>query len=339
MSVNTPLSSPRSVTAPDGFCLVQGLHPLPQGFARAVVALGNFDGLHRGHRAVIAEAQRLAASSGLPAGLLSFEPHPRSFFKPDAPLFRLTPAPLKAALACAMGLQGLIELPFNHALAGTSAHDFIEDMLVRQLGIGGIVIGHDFHFGKGRQGSPEMIAEMGARLGIPVSVVPALKEGEAPVSSSQIRDCLVEGDVAAAARLLGYRWLVRGEVVHGDKRGRLLGFPTANMVLGKDCALRHGIYAVRMAVDGVVHDGVASFGRRPTFDDGAPRLETFVFDFDGDLYGKQVDVEFCGFLRGEAKFDSVEALIVQMDADCARARTILADQSGSLSVLADLCRY
>ena len=178
---------------------------MPPGFARAVVALGNFDGLHRGHRAVIGEAQRLAAALGLPAGLLSFEPHPRSFFKPDAPLFRLTPAPLKAALACAMGLQGLVELPFNHALAGTSAHDFIEEMLVRCLGIGGIVIGHDFHFGKGRAGSPEMIAEMGARLGVPVSVVAALKEGEAPVSSSQIRDCLVQGDVEAAAHLLGYR--------------------------------------------------------------------------------------------------------------------------------------
>ena len=338
MSVHSPAATSRSVANPDGFCLVQGLHPLPQGFGRAIVALGNFDGLHRGHRAVISEAQRLASSLGLPAGLLSFEPHPRSFFKPDAPLFRLTPAPLKAALACAMGLQGVVELPFNHALAGTSAHDFIEEMLVNRLGIGGIVIGHDFHFGKGREGSPEMIAEMGARLGIPVSVVAALKEGEAPVSSSQIRDCLVEGDVMAAAHLLGYRWLVRSEVVHGDKRGRLLGFPTANMVLGTDCALRHGIYAVRLAVDGVVHDGVASFGRRPTFDDGAPRLETFVFDFDGDLYGKQADVEFCGFLRGEAKFDSVDALIAQMDADCARARSVLSLGEGE-SVLADLCRY
>ena len=339
MSVNSPHASPSPVAHPDGFSLVKGLQPLPPGFARAVVALGNFDGLHRGHRAVIGEAQRLAAALGLPAGLLSFEPHPRSFFKPDAPLFRLTPAPLKAALACAMGLQGLVELPFNHALAGTSAHDFIEEMLVRCLGIGGIVIGHDFHFGKGRAGSPEMIAEMGARLGVPVSVVAALKEGEAPVSSSQIRDCLVQGDVEAAAHLLGYRWLVRGEVVHGDKRGRLLGFPTANMILGKDCALKHGIYAVRLAVDGVVHDGVASFGRRPTFDDGAPRLETFVFDFDGDLYGKQVDVEFCGFLRGEAKFESVEALIVQMDADCARARIVLSEQGQGLSVLADVCRH
>ena len=338
MSVHSPAATSRSVPNPDGFCLVQGLHPLPQGFGRAVVALGNFDGLHRGHRAVIREAQRLASSLGLPAGLLSFEPHPRSFFKPDAPLFRLTPAPLKAALACAMGLQGVVELPFNHALAGTSAHDFIEEMLVNRLGIGGIVIGHDFHFGKGREGSPEMIAEMGARLGIPVSVVAALKEGGAPVSSSQIRDCLIEGDVMAAAHLLGYRWLVRSEVVHGDKRGRLLGFPTANMVLGTDCALRHGIYAVRLAVDGVVHDGVASFGRRPTFDDGAPRLETFVFDFDGDLYGKQADVEFCGFLRGEAKFDSVDALIAQMDADCARARSVLSLGEGE-SVLADLCRY
>lgn len=327
-----------SVPSRADFCVMRDIAPLPVGLAHAVLALGNFDGLHRGHRAVIGETQRLAASLGRPAGLLSFEPHPRSFFRPDVPLFRLTPPTIKAALACALGLQGLVELPFNHALAGTSAHDFIADILVNSLGVGGIVIGHDFHFGKGREGSPQMIAEMGERLGVPVSVVPALKQGEEPVSSSQIRVCLEAGDVTAAARLLGYRWLVRGEVVHGDKRGRLLGFPTANMVLGADCGLKHGIYAVKIAIDGVVRDGVASFGRRPTFDDGAPRLETFIFDFSADIYGKQADVELCSFLRGEAKFDTVDALIEQMQCDSAEARSRLALplEAGVTSLLADL---
>ena len=310
---------------PDGFYLVQGLHPLPQGFGRAVVALGNFDGLHRGHRAVIREAQRLASSLGLPAGLLSFEPHPRSFFKPDAPLFRLTPAPLKAALACAMGLQGVVELPFNHALAGTSAHDFIEEMLVNRLGIGGIVIGHDFHFGKGREGSPEMIAEMGARLGIPVSVVAALKEGEAPVSSSQIRDCLVEGDVMAAAHLLGYRWLVRSEVVHGDKLGRVLGWPTANIWLGRYVEPARGVYAVTVALpDGTEVKGVANIGRRPTLGgDPETRLETFIFDWSGDLYGQEIGVRLQHFLRPDAKFSGLDELKVAIAADEAAARAAL----------------
>ena len=289
-----------------------------------MVAIGNFDGLHRGHFAVIGRAEAMAQREGRPVAILTFEPHPRSFFKPDAPVFRLTPPGVKEDVARAQGLDGAIVMHFDGTLAGTSARDFIETILIERLGVGGIVIGHDFHFGKGREGSPETIVETGRRLGITVEVADALLEGSEPVSSSMIRKALAEADVETAARLLGHRWFVRGEVVHGDKRGRLLGYPTANMILPKETTLAHGIYAVRMAVDGVVHDGVASFGRRPTFDDGAPRLETFLFDFSGDLYGKTVDVEFCGFIRGEEKFESVEALIARMDGDSATAKAMLA---------------
>ncbi len=306
------------------FTVTDASGPLPAALAGAVVAIGNFDGLHRGHHAVIGRARALAAREGRPVALLTFEPHPRTFFRPGEPVFRLTPPGVKEAVARALGLDGIVVMPFDGALAGTSATGFIEGLLIGRLGVGGIVIGHDFHFGKGREGSPDMIVETGRRLGVPVEVVEALNEGDEPVSSSMIRKALADADVETAARLLGYRWFVQGEVAHGDKRGRLLGYPTANMMLPKDCGLALGIYAVRMAVDGVVRDGVASFGRRPTFDDGAARLETFLFDFSGDLYGKIVQVEFCAFIRGEEKFDSVEALIARMDVDSGLAKAALA---------------
>ncbi len=306
------------------FTVIDASASPPPALQGAVVAIGNFDGLHRGHFAVIGRAEAMAEREGRPVAILTFEPHPRSFFKPDAPVFRLTPPGVKEDVARALGLDGAIVMPFDAALAGTSARDFIETILIERLGIGGIVIGHDFHFGKGREGSPDMIVETGMRRGLPVEVADAFLEGAEPVSSSMIRKALAEADVETAARLLGHRWFVRGEVVHGDKRGRLLGYPTANMVLPKETTLAHGIYAVRMAVDGAVRDGVASFGRRPTFDDGAPRLETFLFDFSGDLYGKTVDVEFCGFIRGEEKFESVEALIARMNEDSATAKAMLA---------------
>ena len=314
-----PFSSPSA-----RFLCHDGLSPLPEALAGAVVALGNFDGLHRGHQAVLEKAKDLAGERGLPAAFLTFEPHPRRFFRPHKPHFCLTPPDVKASLAQRLGMEGMITLPFDAALAQTDARAFIEDLLIGGLGVGGLVIGHDFHFGKGRAGSPAMIEAIGQRLGLPVKVVPALTTAGQPVSSSLIRDALRQGQVDIAAQMLGYQWFVRGVICHGDKRGRLLGYPTANMILSPDCGLHWGIYAVRMAVDGVVRDGVASFGSRPTFDDGAPRLETFLFDFDGDLYDKSVDVELVGFLRGEAKFETIEALIAQMDSDSADARALLA---------------
>jgi riboflavin kinase/FMN adenylyltransferase len=306
--------------------------PVPQALQGAVLVLGNFDGVHRGHRHVIGEALALGEKLGLPAVALTFEPHPRSFFRPQAPVFRLTPPEQKQALLLESGLAGVVTLPFDETLARLSAEAFVEQVLFGQLGARGLVTGHDFHFGQARGGSPASLLAMGEAKAVPVRIVPAFLTDGVPVSSSAIRLALAEGDVEGAALLLGRPWSVTGEVRHGDKRGRLLGYPTANMHLEPNCDLRHGIYAVRMRIGredggkaGPWRDGVASFGRRPTFDDGAPRLETFLFDFSGDLYGRQVEVALIGWLRGEAKFDTVEALIVQMKQDEARARALLAD--------------
>jgi riboflavin kinase / FMN adenylyltransferase len=298
--------------------------PLPAGLERPVIAIGNFDGLHSGHRAVIAAAQALAAKLGRPAAVLTFEPHPRTFFRPAEPVFRLTPQPVQATILARWQLDGMIVGAFDAAMAGTTAEAFIDGLLVERLGVAGVAIGHDFHFGKGRGGSPAVLSERGEKRGIPVVVVSPVTDHAVPVSSSRIRAALEAGRIAEANELLGYRWFIEARVLHGAKRGRVLGFPTANLRLPDDCRLRHGIYAVRMALDGALHDGVASFGRRPTFDNGAALLEVFVFEFDADLYGRDVAVEFCGFVRGEERFDSVDALVAQMHRDSAEARRLLA---------------
>ncbi len=298
--------------------------PIPDALRGAVLALGNFDGVHRGHAELARVAVAMARERGTLAAAFTFEPHPRSFFRPEEPVFRLTPPALKIELLVAAGFARVFVLPFDRDVAAIEAGHFVDDLLVSKLGAAGLVCGYDFHFGKGRTGSPELLQAHGLAAHVPVSVVPPFSwRGEA-VSSSLIRGALQEGDVARAADFLGRPWLVRGPVAHGDKRGRDLGYPTANMHLPRDCGLRYGIYAVRMRIDGIWHDGVASFGSRPTFDDGAPRLETFVFDFSGDLYGKRVDVAFVSWLRGELKFDALPPLIAQMDADSVRARDILA---------------
>ena len=297
--------------------------PIPDSLRGAVLALGNFDGVHRGHAELARVAGAMASDLGTRPAAFTFEPHPRSVFRPEEPVFRLTPPQLKLELLADSGLAQVFVLPFDRDIAAIPAERFVDDLLIGRLGASGLVCGYDFHFGKGRTGSPEMLQAHCLAAGIPVRVVPPFAwQGEA-VSSTLIRQALEEGDAARAAAFLGRPWFVRGLVAHGDKRGRELGYPTANMHLARDCRLRHGIYAVRMRIDGAWHDAVASFGRRPTFDDGAPRLETFVFDFSGDLYGKRVEVAFIDWLRGEAKFDSLDALIVQMDADSARARDIL----------------
>ena len=297
----------------------------PVGALRgAVVAIGNFDGVHRGHKAVIAAAQKRVAELNRPAAALTFEPHPRVFFNPGERLFRLTDEAAKLRLLAATGLDGAIVLTFNAALAKLTAEEFVSRILVKRLGIGGAVIGFNFHFGAKRTGSPDFLVAQGKRYGFAVDIVPPFRDGGRPVSSGPIREALAAGRIADATELLGAPWFVSGEVIHGDKRGRELGFPTANLVLDPACGLRHGIYAVRVAVDGKRYDAVASFGRRPTFDNGAPLLEVFLFDFDGDLYGKRLDVAFIGFIRDELKFDSIDALIRQMNDDSARAREKLA---------------
>ena len=289
----------------------------------AVVAIGNFDGVHRGHRAVIGAALARAKALQRKAAALTFSPHPRLFLRPQDTLFQLSSERDKLRLLAASGLDGAIVMTFDAALAATSAADFIERILVERFGIGGAAIGFDFHFGHNRGGSPAYLEEQGQRLGFAVDIVPPLEDEGRPVSSGAVRAALTEGKVVEAAELLGAPWFVSGEVIPGAKRGRELGFPTANMRLDDSCALKHGIYAVRVGIGDMRYDGVANFGRRPTFDNGAPLLEAFLFDFDGDLYGQTLDVAFVGWIRPEQKFDSVETLKKQMAADSAQARDAL----------------
>lgn len=304
----------------------------PKGCFR-VVAIGNFDGAHRGHQAVAAQARALAASEG--AGqrsevlALTFDPHPRAFFQPDRPHFRLLEPAMRAEALRRIGFDGVVTLPFTAEFAAMKPQDFIEKILLERLGATGVVVGQDFHFGRARAGTPALLVEEGQRLGFAVSLVPPFRDQDGTiVSSSAIRAALASGDIARANAMLGYAYAVEGPVIHGEKRGRDLGYPTANMALDVANGLAHGIYAVRVKTDGEWHPGVASFGRRPHFDNGAPLLETHVFDFKGDLYGRVITVAFEAYLRGEAKFASLDALILQMDADSLEARRILGAKAG-----------
>jgi riboflavin kinase/FMN adenylyltransferase len=290
----------------------------------AVVAIGNFDGVHRGHRAVIGAAIARAKALGRPAAALTFEPHPRAFFNPNEPLFRLTDEAGKLRLLASTGLDGAIVLTFDAALARLTAEEFVERILLERFAVSGAAIGFNFHFGARRAGSPQFLAAEGRKRGFAVDIVPRFEDDGRPVSSGPIREALAGGRVREATELLGFPWFVSGTVIHGDKRGRELGFPTANLRLDAGCGLRHGIYAVRAAIDGRRYDGVASFGRRPMFDSGAVLLEVYLFDFSGDLYGRSIDVAFIDWIRDEAVFASVEELTRQMQDDARRAREALA---------------
>jgi riboflavin kinase / FMN adenylyltransferase len=289
----------------------------------AVVAIGNFDGVHRGHKAVIAVAQYRAKALGKKAAVLTFEPHPRDFFNPKERVFRLTDEAAKLRLLAAAGLDGAIVLTFDAALARLTAEEFVARILVERFAVSGAVIGFNFHFGVSRAGSPDFLIAEGEKYGFTVDVVPPFEDNGRPVSSGPIRAALAAGRVDDAAEYLGYPWFVSGEVIHGDKRGRELGFPTANLRLDAGCGLRHGIYAVRVGLGGRHYDGVASFGRRPMFDSGAVLLEVFLFDFAGDLYGRTIDVAFIGWLREEETFASVDDLVRQMQEDARSAREVL----------------
>jgi riboflavin kinase/FMN adenylyltransferase len=270
-----------------------------------------------------AEARR----RGVPAVVLTFEPHPRSVFHPEAPVFRLAPLDAKSRLFAAFGMDGLIVIPFDRNFSGRTADAFVEADLVGRLAVKAAVVGYDFHFGKGRAGSPEYLSEAGTRLGFDVDVIgPVSDDAGIVISSSRIRAHLEAGDIVSANRLLGYRWFVTGEVIAGDRRGRALGMPTANLRLGSDSRLRHGIYAVHFRrEDGSVHHGVASYGRRPTFDNGPPILEVHLLDFSGDLYGERVIVTFRDWIRAEQRFETVDALVAEMRRDLEAARLVLAD--------------
>ncbi len=305
------------------FQVVHGFAP-GEALRGSTVAIGNFDGVHRGHKAVIATALARARGLGKSAAALTFEPHPRTFFHPDEPLFRLTPEAAKLRLLAAAGLDGAIVLDFNAELAKLTAEDFVARVLVDRFAVSGAAIGFNFHFGANRAGSPDFLQAQGRRHGFAVDIVPPLLDRGQPVSSGPIRAALAEGRPQDAAEFLGYPWFVSGKVIHGDKRGRELGFPTANLRLDPACGLRHGIYAVRVAVGARRYDGVASFGRRPMFDAGAVLLEVFLFDFSGELYDASIDVAFIAWLRDEAVFASAKELMRQMEEDSRLAREALA---------------
>ncbi|WP_425428430.1 bifunctional riboflavin kinase/FAD synthetase [Acuticoccus kandeliae] len=294
------------------------LDAVPDGLRGGTVAIGNFDGVHRGHQAVL----DVASAAGRPVAALTFEPHPRAFFSGE-PLFRLTPPHLKGRLMEALGLDGMVIGQFDATFAALSADDFVTEILVDRFAAKTVVVGHDFNYGARRGGSVASLIEAGDRHGFSVIVVDQFADERGAVSSSRIRRLLAEGDLDAAAMLLGYRYTVEAEIIHGEKRGRTMGYPTANQTLGPDNRLQHGIYAVRIGIDGEWHDGVASYGRRPTFDNGAPLLETFVFDFAGDLYGKTLPVTFVRYLRPEIAFTGMDALMAQMDEDSRDARASL----------------
>lgn len=299
----------------------------PKGLEGVVVAVGNFDGVHRGHSVVIRAAEAMADRLGKPCAVLTFEPHPADYFAGRPVIFRITPEREKAVALGRLGLETMIVLTFDEKLATLSAEAFVEEVLVRRLGVSGAVVGYDFHFGKGRAGSPDFLREAGARHGFAVKVVEKVLAdvGGSPeaVHSAATRTALEEGDAAAARRLLGHDFFVTGEVIHGQKLGRTLGYPTANLALDPSCRLRYGIYAVRAVVDGVAHKAVASYGKRPTVDNGPPLLEIYILDFKGDLYGKEIEVRFAGWIRPEVKFDGLDALVRQIEDDVAQARAML----------------
>jgi riboflavin kinase / FMN adenylyltransferase len=304
----------------------------------AVVAIGNFDGLHRGHQELLSIARELAKSRNVPFGILTFEPHPRSYFKPLDPVFRLTPPVLKVRLAHHLGADFLFALDFDAALAGTEPEDFVMQHLVQNLGVSHVVTGYDFHFGKGRKGNPDVLVNMGAENNFGVTVVEQVTDdsGNAPFSSSSIRSALRRGHVKAAANELGYDWTVMGEVVHGDKRGRTIGFPTANIILDPGAEPYRGIYAVDVrdaaAASGTkAWMGAAYFGDRPTFNTNRTFLEVYLLDQDIDLYGRVLMVSFVDVVRGDKTFKGVDELVAQMKLDCDEVRRVLRGREAQAS--------
>ncbi|MGY6638175.1 MAG: bifunctional riboflavin kinase/FAD synthetase [Erythrobacter sp.] len=298
---------------------------IPATLRGAVIALGNFDGFHRGHQAVAGEAIAWAKAEGRPSIIATFDPHPVRFFKPDVAPFRLTTLEQRQELYLAAGATAMLVFHFDAELSGTSAEDFIQRILIDRFGAHGVVTGGDFTFGKGAKGNVELLRTHGAELGLQSRVVEAVAEGEEVVSSSRIRTALREGDPQLAARLLTRPFAIRGIVEHGDKRGRTIGYPTANLAIENYLRPKYGIYAVtgRILATGQVLQGAANIGIRPQFEPPKELLEPYFFDFSGDLYGQEIEVAFHHYLRGEAKFDSLEALMAQMDKDCAEARRLL----------------
>ena len=294
---------------------------MPEALRGAILALGNFDGFHQGHQAVVGEAVAWARAEGRPAIVATFDPHPMRYFRPDAPPFRLTTLDQRQDLFAQAGADAMLVFHFDAAMAGMPAPQWAQGMISQHIGACGIVTGEDFTFGKGRGGNPGVLRERG----VAARTVAPVHDDQGPISSSRIRAALQAGDCETATRLLTRPFAVRGTVQHGDKLGRTIGYPTANLDLGQYLRPRYGIYAVTGRLpDGRVVKGAANLGIRPTFDPPKELLEPFFFDFSGDLYGQEIEVALCHFLRPEAKFDSLEALTAQMERDCTEARRLLA---------------
>ncbi len=310
--------------APEFVVAVDPSEP-PPGLDGAVYAIGNFDGVHLGHRAVLKRTKAFADERGAPSAVLTFEPHPADYFAGRPVVFRLTPLAAKAAAIKAIGLSGMASLSFDAALASLSAEAFVEQVLVNTLRIGAVVVGWDFHFGKARSGSPAFLERAGEKFGFGVEVLPQVEAAGTVISSTAVRRALERGEVDEARRLLGRPYSVSGLVISGQQLGRTLGVPTANIALAPTNRLAHGIYAVRVRLGDRLFGGAASFGVRPTVDNGPPLLETYILDFAEDIYGCEMGVEFIAYIRPELKFDSLDALKVEMARDVTRAREMLAE--------------
>ena len=304
---------------------VDGAGPIPAHLAGGIVALGNFDGFHLGHQAVVGAAVARARAEGRPALVATFDPHPIRYFRPDAAPFRLTTLDQRERLFAAAGVDAMLVFRFDPELAALSAEHFVEQRLLAALRVGGVVTGEDFTFGQARSGDVNALRAWGIARGFSTdAVAPVMLDGET-ISSSRIRTALVAGQPREAARLLTRPFTIEGVVQHGDKLGRTIGYPTANLDMGQYLRPAYGIYAVRgRLADGRVLNGAANLGIRPSFDPPKELLEPYFFDFTGDLYGQGLSVELIEYLRPEAKFDSLDALVAQMDVDCARARALLA---------------
>lgn len=298
--------------------------PIPDELKGAIIALGNFDGFHLGHQAVVGRAVQRGAHERRPVIVATFDPHPVRHFKPETPPFRLTTLDQRERLFAHAGADAMLVFRFGTALAAMDAEEFVADLLARHIGASGVVTGDDFSFGKGRRGDVALLAKLGAEHGVPAEAVPqVLLDGER-ISSGRVREALVAGDTGTATHMLSRPFAIEGEVIHGDKRGRALGWPTANMELGNYLRPAYGIYAVRVTLDDrSEHAGVASLGIRPTFDPPKELLEAALFDYDGDLYGRTIEVALHHYLRPEMKFDNIEALKAQMDRDAEEARRLL----------------
>ena len=297
---------------------------IPERFRGGIVALGNFDGFHLGHQAVVGRAIALARAAGRPALVATFDPHPVRHFRPDTPPFRLTTLDQRERLFAEAGADAMVVFGFDGLLAAQTAAEFVGDRLLDKVRVGGVVTGADFTFGKDKGGDVDVLVDLGLKNGFSVETVGPVARDGLPVSSSRIRDLLKAGDPRGAAALLTRPFAVAGVVQHGDKVGRTIGYPTANLDMGSYLRPAYGIYAVRGRLsDGRVLNGAANLGVRPTFDPPKELLEPYFFDFNEDLYGQAIEVELIEYLRPEAKFDSLDALTAQMDADCARARSIL----------------